>query len=425
MTPRSWFVINIGALIVGVLLLGGSAVYGLLGLGRYFEASQDQYERLRQVYETGQSAATARQLLRSEGVDRAAVFEAVSRSRQLAMEAGMDRAVVDRLGEAIELVDGPDAAGSVAQRINSVLSEVADVAQRIKAEIIANRQAASDHLAMLVMVMSGLCAGVVVIAVGLGVGQYRLARRLAESQRLASVGYLAAGVAHEINNPLAIISGYAEAQLGRGEGRGEAVGEGTRRALGIIAQEAFRCKHITSQLLSLAQPAGVMARRVDVGAMVKDLGAAAAALPQLADRQVEMVCGEGRLMVMGDETQLRQVVLNLLTNAGQATEAGTGRIEVRAELRGGWVVVGVKDNGRGMTARVQGRVFEPFFTETAGGGERGDRGAGLGLGLAVSLAIAQRHGGRLTGRSEGLGLGAEFVLEIPAAGAGAEEGGDA
>jgi signal transduction histidine kinase len=119
---------------------------------------------------------------------------------------------------------------------------------------------------------------------------------------------------------------------------------------------------------------------------------------------------ERPLATMGNEAELKQVLLNLAVNALEAIEPGTGWVRIDVERHGDQVLMSVIDNGVGMTPDVLEHVFEPFFTKRAETGARG-----VGLGLSVSYAIIESHGGRLLAYSEGPGRGSRFVMELPAA----------
>ncbi len=237
-------------------------------------------------------------------------------------------------------------------------------------------------------------------------------RELVRSERLASVGFLAAGIAHELNNPLGIITGYAElAERWIAAPERDAVTEAeTREALGNIREEAYRCKRITEQLLGLARRGGEDRQIVDPATVIRDVVSLARGLPAARDRLMVVDAATGVARVRASEPELKQVLLNLAMNAVDATDAGIGRIawELRAE-DGGWSIV-VRDNGCGIDATAIGEVFEPFVTRRRAGADRG-----VGLGLAISHAIVQAHGGVMRVRSDGAGRGASFSVWLPAA----------
>ena len=231
-------------------------------------------------------------------------------------------------------------------------------------------------------------------------------RELVRSERLASVGYLAAGVAHEINNPLGVITGYGERAIQQLERGGD--GEVALKNLRIMCEEAYRCKSITDQLLSLARPGEESRRPLSLTQVARQVVTLVEGLPSHRDRKMRLSANvEG--CVMGSEGELKQVILNLALNALEAVKEGTGEVSIVVEEKETGVRLSVCDNGRGMSAETIDRAFEPFFTE-----KRGSQHAGTGLGLSISHAIVESHGGTLLAFSEGVGLGSRFVMELPA-----------
>lgn len=237
-------------------------------------------------------------------------------------------------------------------------------------------------------------------------------RELVRSERLASVGYLAAGVAHEINNPLGIITGYAEVTLKRLQREGQGgKGVDTEEALRIIRDEAFRCKEITEKLVSLAAGRELVRERVQVRHIIDDVVSILGKLPQYRDRKFAIhIDGAERLEVLGNETELRQVILNLAINALEAVQPKIGEVRFDGRRRNGVVELVVSDNGRGMTGDTLEHIFEPFFTN------RGNApSCGTGLGLSITRAIIEAHDGRIRAESDGPNTGSRFFIELPAA----------
>jgi two-component system, NtrC family, sensor kinase len=233
-------------------------------------------------------------------------------------------------------------------------------------------------------------------------------KELIRSERLASVGYLAAGVAHEINNPLSIIAGYAEYSLGQLKLRANSSGdEDVAKSLQVICDEAFRCKDITGKLLSLARPGEAKRQEVDLAKVVADITSAVGGLMNYRDRKLAVIA-PGPMPVNAVEVEMKQVVLNLAVNALEAVSPG-GQVRIEVGRNNGWIELKVQDDGRGMSAQTLERVFEPFFTD-----KRGVREAGTGLGLSITYAIIESHGGRIRAASPGLGKGSEFVVQLPA-----------
>jgi signal transduction histidine kinase len=243
-------------------------------------------------------------------------------------------------------------------------------------------------------------------------------RELTRTERLASVGYLAAGVAHEINNPIAIIAGYAEYSLGQLKQQSPTAGnEDLARSLEVICDEAFRCKQIVGQLLSLARPGEGKRSHVDLGKVARDVLAAVGGLRDFKDRHLNVITrDDGQLTVLAAEAEMKQVMLNLTVNALDAVAPG-GEVQIEVSRNGQWVETRVRDNGRGMTPEALEHVFEPFFTE-----KRGARQPGTGLGLSISNAIIQSHHGHIRASSAGLGNGSEFLVQLPAAADEPQEG---
>jgi signal transduction histidine kinase len=219
--------------------------------------------------------------------------------------------------------------------------------------------------------------------------------RLVQSEKLAGIGRLAAGVAHEINNPLAVILGYARLLRRRSEGA-------LADDLGKVEDEAVRAQQIVEGLLDLSRPMASTPEPVDLRPLCQE---AVERLEQAGWLTGVAVAVEGTAAAEGHPQKLRQVLLNLLKNAAQAAGPG-GRVALAlAQRPDGGAEIQVTDSGPGLTAAALERLFEPFFTT---------KPSGTGLGLAVSLGIVQAHGGALTVESPP-GGGARFTIRLPAA----------
>jgi signal transduction histidine kinase len=240
-------------------------------------------------------------------------------------------------------------------------------------------------------------------------------QELVRSERLASVGFLAAGVAHEINNPLNIMSGYAEMARGwlqSADHHGEV--EQVRDALDIIRQEAFRCKDITDKLLSLAT-GETQRSQVSLPRLAGEMAAMLRGLRKYQDRSIIVQAEEAaHAPVRASAAEIKQVLLNLMVNALEAVPSGSGEVRVDCRRAAGMVEVAVSDNGEGMTPEVRERVFEPFFSARRSRAAQ-HRSRGVGLGLSISHAIITNHGGKITAESGGPGLGSRFSIELPVA----------
>jgi signal transduction histidine kinase len=225
---------------------------------------------------------------------------------------------------------------------------------------------------------------------------------LEQAQKLAAIGELAASVAHEVKNPMVGLLGFA--QLGRAA---QSLTE-ARHFFALIEADTKRASAVLGNLLDFSRPAGPAMAPLDLNAVVE--GAVALCRHHLAQLGVEVETGGGERVstVVGSETQLRQVVLNLVLNAAQAVAASPSkRVTVTTVAAGEAVEVRVQDSGPGITPEVMARLFEPFFTTRP-------RGEGTGLGLAVSRRIVEAHRGTL-GVEPGLGRGACFFVRLPAA----------
>jgi two-component system, NtrC family, sensor kinase len=249
-----------------------------------------------------------------------------------------------------------------------------------------------------------------VITVGENITQrVKADRAVARAEKLAAVGRLAAGVVHEINNPLATIAACAESlekRIEEGAFSDSPDAEDLREYLGLIRDEAFRCKTITNGLLDFSRlRAG---QRVPVS--MTDVVKAAARLVTHQQRGenigIEVEAPADLPQVSGDVSQLQQAVVALATNAIDAMPEG-GTLTLKALQSGARILVEVKDTGIGIPPENMTKIFDPFFTTK-------DIGRGTGLGLAVCYGILSDHGGRLDVRST-VGVGTTFTITLPVA----------
>jgi len=239
-----------------------------------------------------------------------------------------------------------------------------------------------------------------------------LKANLMHAEKMASVGQLVSGVAHEVNNPLTAILGFADLLLQRD------LDEGARRELRVIVHEAQRTKQIVQNLLSFARQTAPQRQAVDLNSILRRTLELRS--HDLSSRGLEVVerLDKGLPEVIGDPHRLQQVFLNILNNACDAvSETGRkGRIEVETSLAGDSVEVLFRDNGPGITH--PDRIFDPFFT-TKGAGK------GTGLGLSICDGIVREHSGEIVACNNSGRPGATFVVRLPrvgglsAAGAGA------
>lgn len=234
--------------------------------------------------------------------------------------------------------------------------------------------------------------------------------RLVEAAKLAAVGGVAAGVAHEINNPIASVAACAEGLLSRAETapfREAPEFSDFRDYLTIIKREAYRCKEVTARLLDFARQRPARREAVPLADVLGDVSLLLSHHPAVREGRVRI--DAGRHAAYGDPSEIKQIFLNLVKNALDAIQGvPDGRVEIQVRREGEDVVSVVRDNGSGFAPADAGRLFDPFFTTK-------EAGRGTGLGLALSRAIAERHNGRIAARSAGPGQGAEFELTLPAA----------
>jgi PAS domain S-box-containing protein len=230
----------------------------------------------------------------------------------------------------------------------------------------------------------------------------QLRQRVADAERVESLGKLVSGVAHELNNPLAAILNFTEDLLADKRSPEERV------ALEVIQAQALRSRTIVRDLLTYARQGSARPRAQTPPAPILET-IARAMRPGLASQgvafAVELAHTDAELLL--DQAGFEQVVTNLITNAAHAAGAG-GTVRLSSRLRRDWFEVTVEDNGAGITAEVAQRMFEPFFTTKP-------TGQGVGLGLSVSMGIVKAHGGTLTAtnRPQDVGGGARFVMRLP------------
>ena len=236
----------------------------------------------------------------------------------------------------------------------------------------------------------------------------RAQAHLVEAQKLAAIGQLGAGVAHEINNPLTGVLGHAQLLL-------ESWPEGDERRESVekIEQLARRCRDVTQKLLRFSQQRiEPDFRVVDLNRVVQDAIALAEGQIRAAGIELALELAEPGPRVRGDPGHLAQVVLNLLSNARTACLGSEGhRIAVSTRAAAQEVQLAVSDDGKGIAPEVLPRIFEPFFTTK-------DLWSNVGLGLSVSWRIVEEHGGRI-GVDSTPGKGSTFTVALPAAPPGA------
>jgi two-component system NtrC family sensor kinase len=228
------------------------------------------------------------------------------------------------------------------------------------------------------------------------------------AEKLAAVGRLAAGVVHEINNPLATISACAEAlesRVAEGVFGDSADCDDLQEYLGLIRNEAFRCKSITTGLLDFSRARTGNRTPLDVGLIIRSAARLLVHQKRGENIEIKIEADKDLPLVSADEGQLQQAVIALATNAIDAMPDG-GQLTFRAFSDHGRVIIEIQDTGIGIAPEDVSKIFEPFYTTK-------EIGKGTGLGLAVCYGIVTEHDGRLSVRSS-LGVGTTFTLFLPA-----------
>ena len=233
-------------------------------------------------------------------------------------------------------------------------------------------------------------------------------RAVARAEKLAAIGRLAAGVVHEINNPLATISACAEALESRvKEGafnKSEALDD-LREYLGLIRSEAFRCKTITNGLLDFSRTRATEHTPLNLGDVISSAARLLSHQQRGGNISFQIETPDDLPPVSGDAGQLQQAIIALATNAIDAMPEG-GVLKISSSHEGSYVLVEVSDTGGGIPPENVAKIFEPFFTTK-------EVGEGTGLGLAVCYGILTEHGGSLDVQST-VGVGTTFTISLPA-----------
>ncbi len=222
-------------------------------------------------------------------------------------------------------------------------------------------------------------------------------KQLLQSEKMAAIGQLAAGLAHEIYNPLNVISGFTEILIKQGERTGA-----EKKHLEEIYRETGRCQNLIAELLRFAKPKKSGMDLSDLGGTLKETAALVRAQAKTQGIVLSIDVPEDLPRVLADKDQMKQVFLNLLLNACQAMPSG-GDLSVRAYAAPVGLAVDIQDTGVGIKAQDLQNIFNPFFTTKA---------EGTGLGLALSFAVMESHGGTINVKSVE-GAGAVFTLTLP------------
>jgi PAS domain S-box-containing protein len=228
----------------------------------------------------------------------------------------------------------------------------------------------------------------------------RMEEQMSQTEKLTSLGLLAAGVAHEVNTPLAVISNYIQMLA-----KQMPVSDPRHSIIEKIVKQTFRASEIVNNLLNFSRTGAAETTNVDVNRVVEDTLALVSHPLKTSQIQVVKNLSDGLPAVRGSANKLQQVFLNLFLNARDAMPSG-GILEVRTNAHNGSVEIEVVDTGAGIPREHIHRIFDPFFTTKASG-------RGTGLGLSVSYGIIKEHAGKVDVRSAP-GKGTSFHVEFPA-----------
>ena len=224
-------------------------------------------------------------------------------------------------------------------------------------------------------------------------------QQLIQTEKLAAIGQLAAGVAHEINNPMAVILGFAQTLL-----QHYATDDMWRAPLQEIESEALRCRRIVQNLLAFSRRREPARQPTDLSLVMQDALQLLRHQAYLGNVEIVEEWVDGLPLIQADAQELQQVYVNLLLNAVQAMPNG-GRLTLRTRVDGTMIVGEVQDTGTGIPKSILSHIFDPFFTTK-------EVGKGTGLGLSVSYGIVERHGGTITVESQE-GVGTTFAVRLP------------
>ena len=372
----------------------GSEVIGILGVARdmtderaraaALERSEARYTRL---VESASDAIFT--------VDADRLMTAVNRSLERSSGMGREKLVGMPFVELIDARDQPLAGKALGETLGG---------QRRRVEL---RYSSADHeLRHCSLTLTPLVEGNQITG-ALGVvrdvtDEKRLAEQLLQQEKLAAVGELVSGVAHELNNPLASVMAFAQLLLAAPGGEAQ-----DREAVEAINQEAKRAAKIVSNLLTFARQHQPERTIADINRVIDDTLELRRYALRVADVEVEMHLDAALPVTWADPFQLQQVVLNLITNAEHAlsTWEGERKIVVTTTRQTGHVLIRVSDSGPGIAPEHLSHIFNPFFTTKP-------VGEGTGLGLSISDGIIREHGGRIRAESRP-GRGATFIVELP------------
>lgn len=231
--------------------------------------------------------------------------------------------------------------------------------------------------------------------------------QIIETGKLASVGELAAGIAHEINNPVAIMveeAGWMEDLLADGEDSFEKNNDEFKRSLKQIRTQGHRCKEITQKLLSFARKTDSRVQKTQLNEIIEEIVAISSQRAKYANVEIDMNLNEIPEVEVS-QTEMQQVFLNIINNALDAMDKQGGILKISSGLEKDLIVIEITDNGPGIPGPNLQKIFDPFFTTKP-------VGKGTGLGLSICYGIVKNLGGEIVVHST-VGAGTSFFIKIP------------
>jgi len=232
--------------------------------------------------------------------------------------------------------------------------------------------------------------------------------QLMQAEKMSSIGMLAAGVAHEINNPLTSVAGYAEALLRRFRSEPELTQDPRltdfKKYLEVIIRESYRCKGIIDSLLTFSRKSDGSVGVVSINRIIQEVLELVRHKSRFEKIELLEFLQQDLPPIRGDAAGLRQVFMNLTMNALQSIE-GTGLVEIATFEQDGMITASIGDTGCGIPPVLLDQIWDPFFTTK-------EVGKGLGLGLAVTYNIIKKHGGEIEVESKE-GKGSKFTVRLP------------
>ena len=327
-------------------------------------------------------------------------------------------ATLKRMGKEVEIQERLDGAGVKSLYVSALLKH--------GDWLLVYKQASSDAFSDLrnaqsIAIVLSVLGGIAIVALTIWMSG-KMVRRIAlsdtekeimnqqviETGKLASVGELAAGIAHEINNPVAIMveeAGWLQDLMEDGAFQTETDIKEFERALNQIRTQGKRCKEITHKLLSFARKTDSRIEDFEIGHLIEEVVALSAQRAKYSNVELSTHLDPKLPAISASHSELQQVFLNLINNALDAMDKSGGTLEISARQEKEQILIGVSDNGPGIPKANLARIFDPFFTTKP-------VGSGTGLGLSICFGIIQKMGGTISVKSA-VDKGTTFEIRIP------------